>query len=80
MRALSKHFPELCLSYASVHNSCRRYQRMPQPFRQVAAKIELYFRVCLSFLLEHLISLPHLRKYEVLQMSELIRQVTDCPH
>jgi hypothetical protein len=32
MRALSKHFAELGLSYASVHTFCRR-QRMPHGFR-----------------------------------------------
>jgi beta-galactosidase beta subunit len=30
MRALSKHFPELWLSYADVHIYCRGYQRMAQ--------------------------------------------------
>jgi orotidine-5'-phosphate decarboxylase len=47
MRASSKHFPELGLSYADVH-SCRGQQRMAQPFRQVAAEVGLYFRVCLN--------------------------------
>jgi hypothetical protein len=33
MRALSKHFAELGLSYASVHTFCRLRQRMPHGFR-----------------------------------------------
>jgi hypothetical protein len=34
MRVLSKHFPELWLSYACVHNIwCRRRQRMPSANR-----------------------------------------------
>jgi hypothetical protein len=65
MRALRKHFAELWLSYADVHTHCRRRQRMPQAFRQVAAKVELYFRVCLNFPQKYAISLPHLRKYAV---------------
>jgi hypothetical protein len=32
MRALSKHFAELWLSYASVH-TCKRSQRMAHGFR-----------------------------------------------
>jgi hypothetical protein len=61
MRALRKHFPELWLSYASVHISdCRRCQRMAQPFRQVAAKLELYFLTCLNVSRKSAICEPHL--------------------
>jgi hypothetical protein len=43
-----------------VLSNCRVWQRMAQPFRQVAAEVELYFRVCLTISQKHAISLPHL--------------------
>jgi hypothetical protein len=60
--ALSRIMAILC---ERPHPHCRRRQRMPQAFRQVAAKVELYFRVCLNFPQKYAISLPHLRKYAV---------------
>jgi hypothetical protein len=76
MRGLRKHFAELWLSYAGVLVSSRGYQRMAQPFRQVAAEIELYFRVCLTISQIHAITLPHLRNDAVIWIWQ--KASTEC--
>jgi hypothetical protein len=79
MRALSKHFAELWLSYVDVHICpCRRYQRMPQPFRQVAANVELYIRVCLRVFLKAPNDLPHPQECGSVRLAGRAERTFNC--